>query len=78
MNGMYFEYSFQIENASGVQHQATVITLSKLVTPQAMQQCLQFIYTGSLDKKYHDLQVRFTITLFLSLNVINFLFLCVL
>ncbi|XP_033209942.1 rho-related BTB domain-containing protein 1 isoform X2 [Belonocnema kinseyi] len=45
-----------IENTSGVQQQATVITLSKLVTPQAMQQCLQFIYTGSLDKKYHDLQ----------------------
>lgn len=35
----------------------TVVTLSKLITPQAMQQCLQFIYTGSLDKRYHDLQV---------------------
>lgn len=45
-----------IENAYGVQQQSTIITLSKLVTPQAMQQCLQFIYTGSLDKKYHDLQ----------------------
>ncbi|XP_036149562.1 rho-related BTB domain-containing protein 1 isoform X3 [Monomorium pharaonis] len=46
------------ENANGVQQPMTVITLSKLITPQAMQQCLQFIYTGSLDKRYHDLQVR--------------------
>ncbi|XP_077278798.1 rho-related BTB domain containing isoform X3 [Temnothorax americanus] len=44
------------ENANGVQQPMTVITLSKLITPQAMQQCLQFIYTGSLDKRYHDLQ----------------------
>lgn len=48
----------QTENANGVQQPMTVITLSKLITPQAMQQCLQFIYTGSLDKRYHDLQVR--------------------
>ncbi|XP_067209487.1 rho-related BTB domain-containing protein 1 isoform X3 [Linepithema humile] len=44
------------ENANGVQQPMTVVTLSKLITPQAMQQCLQFIYTGSLDKRYHDLQ----------------------
>ncbi|XP_076759757.1 rho-related BTB domain containing isoform X1 [Xylocopa sonorina] len=44
------------ENTNGVQQQTTVVTLSKLITPQAMQQCLQFIYTGSLDKRYHDLQ----------------------
>lgn len=48
----------QTENANGVQQPTTVVTLSKLITPQAMQQCLQFIYTGSLDKRYHDLQVR--------------------
>lgn len=41
-----------------MQQSTTVVTLSKLITPQAMQQCLQFIYTGSLDKRYHDLQVR--------------------
>ncbi|KYN23348.1 Rho-related BTB domain-containing protein 2 [Trachymyrmex cornetzi] len=50
--------ALQTENANGVQQPMTVITLSKLITPQAMQQCLQFIYTGSLDKRYHDLQVR--------------------
>ncbi|XP_025271061.1 rho-related BTB domain-containing protein 1 isoform X2 [Camponotus floridanus] len=44
------------ENANGVQQPMTVVTLSKLITPQAMQQCLQFIYTGCLDKRYHDLQ----------------------
>lgn len=48
----------QTENANGVQQPMTVVTLSKLITPQAMQQCLQFIYTGCLDKRYHDLQVR--------------------
>lgn len=41
-----------------MQQPTTVVTLSKLITPQAMQQCLQFIYMGSLDKRYHDLQVR--------------------
>ncbi|XP_066581695.1 rho-related BTB domain-containing protein 1 isoform X2 [Prorops nasuta] len=44
------------ESSNGVQQPTTVVTLSKLITPQAMQQCLQFIYTGSLDKRYHDLQ----------------------
>ncbi|OAD58899.1 Rho-related BTB domain-containing protein 2 [Eufriesea mexicana] len=44
------------ENTNGMQHPTTVVTLSKLITSQAMQQCLQFIYTGSLDKRYHDLQ----------------------
>ncbi|KAK7792778.1 hypothetical protein R5R35_004888 [Gryllus longicercus] len=34
----------------------TVITLSKLVTPQAMQQCLQFLYTGSIDTRFCELQ----------------------
>ncbi|XP_071866674.1 rho-related BTB domain containing isoform X1 [Bombus fervidus] len=44
------------ENTNGMQQPTTVVTLSKLITPQAMQQCLQFIYMGSLDKRYHDLQ----------------------
>ncbi|KAF7995181.1 hypothetical protein HCN44_004653 [Aphidius gifuensis] len=44
------------ENSNGAQQSTTVVTLSKLVTPQAMQQCLQFIYTGNLDKRYHILQ----------------------
>ncbi|XP_008545753.1 rho-related BTB domain-containing protein 1 isoform X1 [Microplitis demolitor] len=44
------------ENSNGIQQPTTIVTLSKLITPQSMQQCLQFIYTGSLDKRYHDLQ----------------------
>ncbi|XP_076678484.1 rho-related BTB domain containing isoform X2 [Andrena cerasifolii] len=44
------------ESTNGTQQPTTVVTLSKLITPQAIQQCLQFIYTGSLDKRYHDLQ----------------------
>ncbi|XP_075228582.1 rho-related BTB domain containing [Lycorma delicatula] len=34
----------------------TVVTLSKLVTPHAMQQCLQFLYTGSIDSRFTQLQ----------------------
>ncbi|XP_014252585.1 rho-related BTB domain-containing protein 1 isoform X2 [Cimex lectularius] len=34
----------------------TVITLSKLVTAQAMQQCLLFLYTGTIDSKFTQLQ----------------------
>lgn len=53
--------SFQCE---GLDHRGnpssslqTVITLSKLITPQAMNQVLQFIYTGSIDSQYCELQV---------------------
>ncbi|XP_046416352.1 rho-related BTB domain-containing protein 1 isoform X1 [Neodiprion virginianus] len=45
-----------IENSNNVQQQTIIVTLTKMITPPAMQQCLQFIYTGSLDKRYHDLQ----------------------
>ncbi|KAJ8684185.1 hypothetical protein QAD02_019977 [Eretmocerus hayati] len=45
-----------IENINGVHQQTIVVTLSKLITSQSMKQCLQFIYTGNLDKRYHDLK----------------------
>lgn len=35
----------------------TVVTLSKLVTPQAVQQCLHFLYTGTIDQRCLELQV---------------------
>lgn len=35
----------------------TVVTLSKLVTPSAMQQCLQFAYTGTVDRSALNLEV---------------------
>lgn len=35
----------------------TVVTLSKLVTPTAMRQCLQFAYTGTVDRSALNLRV---------------------
>lgn len=35
----------------------TVVTLSKLVTPAAMRQCLQFAYTGCVDRSALNLRV---------------------
>jgi hypothetical protein len=43
-------------NNSLIQTQ-TIVTLSKVITPQAMQQCLKFIYSGTIDKEYLDMQV---------------------
>lgn len=34
----------------------TVVTLSKIVSPSAMQQCLQFAYTGTVDRSALNLQ----------------------
>lgn len=45
------------------------MTLSKLITPQAMQQCLRFIYTGSIDQRCLELQVR-SKTIFI--NILHF------
>lgn len=47
----------QVENGrnSLIQTQ-TIVTLSKLITPSAMHQCLKFIYTGIIDREYLDLQ----------------------
>ncbi|KAJ8928030.1 hypothetical protein NQ314_019441 [Rhamnusium bicolor] len=35
----------------------TVVTLSKLVSPSAMQQCLQFAYTGTVDRSALNLRL---------------------
>lgn len=35
----------------------TIVTLSKLVTPQAIHQCLKFIYSGSFDLDHLNLKV---------------------
>lgn len=35
----------------------TIVTISKLITPQAMHQCLKYIYTGSVDTKSLTMQV---------------------
>lgn len=50
--------SIRITQVEGLQtsNTQTVVTLTKLVTPQAMQQCLQFVYTGTIDKRFFELQ----------------------
>lgn len=40
----------------------TIVTLTKLVTPQTIHQCLKFIYSGSFDFNYSNLKVCFTYT----------------
>lgn len=51
--------SIRITQVDGLQtsNTQTIVTLTKLVTPQAMQQCLQFVYTGTIDKRFFELQV---------------------
>ncbi|XP_014222157.1 rho-related BTB domain-containing protein 1 isoform X1 [Trichogramma pretiosum] len=44
------------DNGNGTFQQTTLVTLSKIITGQALQQCLQFIYTGNLDKRCHHLK----------------------
>lgn len=46
-----------LENNRGVLLNQTIITLTKVITPQALHQCLKFIYTGSIDKELTDWQV---------------------
>lgn len=47
----------QMENMRGINVTQTIVTLTKLITPQALQQCLQFIYTGTIEREFHNLQV---------------------
>lgn len=45
------------EERNSIIQTQTIVTLSKVITPKAMQQCLMFIYTGTIDKEYLELQV---------------------
>lgn len=45
------------EERNSIIQTQTIVTLSKLITPKALQQCLMFIYTGTIDKEYMELQV---------------------
>lgn len=47
-----------MENNRGILLNQTIITLTKMITPQALHQCLKFIYTGTIDKELTDWQVR--------------------
>lgn len=44
-------------NCNSIIQTQTIVTLSKMITPKALQQCLMFIYTGTIDKEYMELQV---------------------
>ncbi|XP_017022734.1 rho-related BTB domain-containing protein 1 isoform X1 [Drosophila kikkawai] len=46
-----------VENQRGVNGLQTIVTLSKLISPQALHQCLRFIYTGTIDKDCNNLQL---------------------
>ncbi|XP_037939980.1 rho-related BTB domain-containing protein 1 isoform X2 [Teleopsis dalmanni] len=46
----------QLENKHGVNITQTVVTFTKILKPQIMQQCLKFIYTGTIEKEYNNLQ----------------------
>lgn len=35
----------------------TIVTLCKIITAKVLRQCLIFIYTGTIDKEYIDVQV---------------------
>lgn len=65
-------FHFQVDsnrNSSFTQTQ-TIVTLSKVITPSAMHQCLKFIYTGTIDKECLDMQV----SVFQYSNVFCFMF----
>ncbi|XP_034111481.1 rho-related BTB domain-containing protein 1 isoform X1 [Drosophila sulfurigaster albostrigata] len=46
----------QVENQRGVSAIQTIVTLNKLISPQALHQCLRFIYTGTIDKECSNIQ----------------------
>lgn len=54
----------QLDNSRGVFVNQTILTLTKLITPQAMHQCLKFIYTGTVEKEFYNIQVSGIINTF--------------
>ncbi|XP_055371909.1 rho-related BTB domain-containing protein 1 isoform X3 [Condylostylus longicornis] len=45
-----------VETGRGTTTTQVVVTISKIITPQAMHQCLKFIYTGSIENEFSQLQ----------------------
>lgn len=56
-----FRFPQMDDERNSILQTQTIVTLSKLVTPKAIQQVLMFIYTGTIDKEYLELQVRLNI-----------------
>ena len=48
----------QVDNGRGNLVNQTIITLNKVITTQALHQCLKFIYTGSIEKELSNVQVK--------------------
>lgn len=57
LRAIYFQSEDTARGISSLIQTQTVVTLSKLVTPQAIHQCLKFIYSGSFDLDYPNLKV---------------------
>lgn len=49
----------QVDNGRGNLINQTIITLTKIITTQALHQCLKFIYTGTIEKELNNIQVKF-------------------
>lgn len=47
----------QVDNGRGNLINQTIITLTKIITTQALHQCLKFIYTGTIEKELNNIQV---------------------
>lgn len=62
LRAIYFQSEDTARGISSLIQTQTVVTLSKLVTPQAIHQCLKFIYSGSFDLDYPNLKVCSTKT----------------
>ncbi|XP_037904360.1 rho-related BTB domain-containing protein 1 isoform X2 [Hermetia illucens] len=46
----------QVDTGRGLSFTQTIVTLTKLITAQAMNQCLKFIYTGTIEREFQNLQ----------------------
>lgn len=52
------QISFQMdEERNSIIQTQTIVSLSKVMTAKAMQQCLMFIYTGSIEQEFLQLEV---------------------
>lgn len=53
---LQIESTNRLESSSFTQSH-TIVTLTKVITPPAMLQCLRFIYAGTIDKECSNLKV---------------------
>lgn len=51
------DYYLKVDEERNIIQTETIITLNEVISPNALQQCLMYIYTGAIDKEYLDLHV---------------------